>query len=241
MLYPSISLIIPCYNETTRESKMVLGIQDFSETWKGQYEIIIIDDGSTDNTFGTLSQNRFLKSLQDKGVLQIIKQSNTGKGGALRHGVMLAKHDFILTLDADMATHPNELLNWISKKKTFNENEILIGSRELATSKVNDSLKRKIIGNIFNYLIRQIIKLDIKDTQCGFKLYPKSIAQKLFSDLQIKGWAHDVELLKKAQLLNHQIIEMPIEWNAVEGSKIRVLRDSWNMFWEVIRIRKITK
>jgi dolichyl-phosphate beta-glucosyltransferase len=96
---------------------------------------------------------------------------------------------------------------------------------------------RKFVGNIFNFIIRNMVGLRISDTQCGFKLYPKEAAKQLFAKLQTMGWAHDVELLKRANLLGYAIIEMPITWNAIEGSKINVLSDSWNMFWEVVKIR----
>ncbi len=241
MLHPPISLVIPCYNEIDRISKMEQGIKDFIESWHGVYEVIIVDDGSKDYTYQAILDNLFFKKLITDGHFKILKQENYGKGAALRNGVLTAEMDFILTLDADMATHPNELLQWYEINKGFKNNELLIGSRELVTSQVNDSIKRKFIGNVFNFFVRHFIKLNLKDTQCGFKLYPQQMGKKLFSGLQIKGWAHDVELLKKAQLLNYKIIEMPIAWNAVEGSKINVLRDSWNMFWEVIKIKKVIK
>ncbi|MCC7030699.1 MAG: hypothetical protein IT257_10355, partial [Chitinophagaceae bacterium] len=123
-------------------------------------------------------------------------------------------------------------------KKSFATDEILIASRELAASLVQDSFKRKLLGNIFNFMIRKAVKLNISDTQCGFKLYPVLIAKKIFAALNTPGWAHDVELLLKARQQGCKITEMPVTWNAIEGSKIEVLRDGWRMFWEVMKIRK---
>lgn len=238
MQFPSISLVIPCYNESARIDLMLNGIRNFANVWKGDFEIIIVDDGSTDGTDIILQANPYYFDLIKEKKLFFLQQKNTGKGGALKLGVSAATKDFILTLDADMATSPTELLQWLEMRKNFNDKEILIASRELKNSTVKDSIKRKIIGNIFNFIIRKAVKLNITDTQCGFKLYPKEAAKKLFSDLQTMGWAHDVEILAKANKMSYTIIEMPVTWNAVEGSKINVLSDGWKMFWEVIKISR---
>lgn len=239
MMHPSISLVIPCYNESNRLLRLQNGLKQFIEKWQGDFEIIIVDDGSEDETFKKISNHIFFTQLISQNRFQLIQQENTGKGGALKLGVSHASKDFILTLDADMATQPTELLYWIELRKGFQANEILIGSRELKTSIVKDSIKRKFVGNVFNLMIRWLVGLSILDTQCGFKLYPSLIAKELFTSLQTQGWAHDVELLAKASKLNIQIIEMPITWNAIEGSKIRIARDSWKMFWEIVQIRKL--
>jgi dolichyl-phosphate beta-glucosyltransferase len=239
MQFPSISLIIPCYNEAVRIGLMFQGLKDFDTQWQGAYEVIIVDDGSNDGTDIIIQSNPVYVDLLAKKKISLLQQNNTGKGGALKLGVVQATKDFILTLDADMATSPTELLHWLAMKKIFNEKEILIASRELKNSKVEDSMKRKLVGNIFNFMIRKVVKLNISDTQCGFKLYPAAVAKSLFAKLQTLGWAHDVELLAMANKMGYAITEMPITWTAIEGSKIDVLRDGWKMFWEVVKIRQL--
>lgn len=241
MQFPSISLIIPCYNESTRIGLLFDGIKDFSKMWMGDYEIIIVDDGSSDGTDIVIQSHPDYFNLLEKKRITFLHQENKGKGGALKLGVAHATKEFILTLDADMATSPIEIAYWLEMRRSFSKKEILIASRELKNSKVQDSLKRKFIGNVFNFIIRKAVGLQINDTQCGFKLYPREIAQKLFSSLKTLGWAHDVELLSRANKLGYAIVEMPITWNAVEGSKIKVLHDSWNMFWEVMKISRLKK
>lgn len=238
MVYPSLSLVIPCYNESARVGYMFDGLKDFAKVWKGDYEVIIVDDGSHDGTDLMIKQNPYFFELEKENKIIFLRQENKGKGGALKTGVAQTSKDFVLTLDADMATSPVELIHWLEMRKIFATSEILIASRELKSSVVKDSLKRKLIGNIFNFIIRKAVKLDITDTQCGFKLYPGEAAKKLFSELKTQGWAHDVELLVKADKMGYAIIEMPVAWNAIEGSKINVISDSWNMFWEVMRIRR---
>ncbi|MBK7762142.1 MAG: glycosyltransferase [Bacteroidetes bacterium] len=239
MANPSISLIIPCFNELDRLGIMFEGIAEFMKRWDAKVEVIIVDDGSTDGTDLFIESHPVCK--QNVNAIKLVRQNNTGKGGALQNGVKASTGNFILTLDADMATSPTELLNWLTIRKQFYEKEILIGSRELPTSKVQDHGYRKVVGNIFNLLIRTITGLPFKDTQCGFKLYPAVAAKELFSQLQTMGWAHDVELLLRANRLGYAIVEMPIQWQAVEGSKISVVRDSFHMLWDVIKIARIVK
>jgi len=241
MQMPSVSLVIPCFNEEARIERMFEGIQQFVTVWESDFEVIIVDDGSTDRSSEFIPNNPVFIALNRKGQIRYIEQENTGKGGALKKGVAISSYDFILTLDADMAAAPIQLLEWLFIRKMFHPHEILIGSRELKTSVISEITYRKFVGNIFNFIIRKATGLSIRDTQCGFKLYPSEIAKILFSILQTKGWAHDVELLVNGNKLGCSIVEMPIIWNAIEGSKIRVLRDSLRMFKDVMEIRKRNK
>jgi len=237
MTFPFISLVIPCYNESARIGLLFDGIAEFAQQWPGRFECILVDDGSTDQTALLIQAHPFFLAHQED--IKLLQQANTGKGGALQNGVLAARGEHVLTLDADMAARPVELLNWLEKRRQFYPREILIGSRELQQSKVADLGYRKLVGNIFNILIRLITGLKIQDTQCGFKLYGREAAHALFGALQTKGWAHDVEILKRANRQGLAIVEMPLTWRAIEGSKIRVLSDSWTMFWDVVRIARL--
>jgi dolichyl-phosphate beta-glucosyltransferase len=235
-----LSLVIPCYNESGRIELMYKGIEDFIEKWKGSLEVIIVNDGSKDNTYSLLQSHPLYSAHKD--IISIYTQDNTGKGGALKHGVLEAKGDYILTIDADMASPPTELIKWLNilgwQLKT---DTIYIGSREHKESVIKNQGDRKVAGNIFNMIVRTLTPLNIKDTQCGFKLYPAELAKKYFTGLKTLGWAHDVEILYKAYLDKNKIVEMPLEWNAVEGSKIRLFRDGINMMAEVLGIVVKTK
>ncbi len=238
MQYPSVSLIIPCYNESIRVAKMIDGIKEFIATWHGLFEIIIIDDGSTDDTVSLIKNNLLYKNLLADNKIQLIQQTNTGKGGALQKGITAATLDFVLTVDADMATHPVEIMNWrLQNKATFARDTICIASRTLAASKLILISNRRSSGKLFNTIVRIITNLPFKDTQCGFKLYPRAIAQQLFANLRTKGWAHDVEILLQANKQSIPVIEMPITWNERDASKINVLRDGMKMLWEVMKMR----
>lgn len=223
-----ISLVIPCYNESKRIHHLEKGIREFQKQWTTTAEIIVVDDGSSDDT-----SQQIQARLSDIQLITLDK--NQGKGGALRAGVLVAKGDFILTLDADMATHPLELQRWLNKRKDgrFSDQEILIASRQHPESNIQVKEHRKWAGNLFNKWVKLLTPISVADTQCGFKLYPAAIAKLLFKELQIKGWAHDIELLYKAAHLNVPIRSMPIRWRHVDDEKIDVLSDGMKMAKEI--------
>lgn len=237
-----LSIVIPLYNEDERVHLLTETLQSFKNIWKTPCEIIFVNDGSSDNTLqylqdhygeGTTSTNANF----DYKIVHV--EQNQGKGNALKQGVLTATGDHILTLDADMAASPSSLFRWFSllDNNTFDDKTILIASREHQDSDVKKQAgsHRKMLGNFFNYWVQFLTGLNHKDTQCGFKLYPKAIAQWLFGGMRTKGWAHDVELLHKAHLHEIEVVEMPIVWKEVEQSKVSVGLDGIKMgftsFW----------
>ncbi|MFI5196366.1 MAG: glycosyltransferase [Chitinophagales bacterium] len=230
-----LTLVVPCYNEADRVGLLYGGLDSFIDKWKNFLEIIIINDGSKDNTETLLHEHDVYKRHKD--IISIYTQANTGKGGALKNGVSRARGNYILTLDADMASPPEELIKWLDLLHgRFAANTIYVGSREHKDSIITKQGDRKLAGNIFNFIVRILSPLKIRDTQCGFKLYPADIAKEIFESLQTYGWAHDVEVLYKAYLKKVNIVEMPLTWNAIEGSKISLVRDGFNMMKEILII-----
>ncbi|MEM1324599.1 MAG: glycosyltransferase [Bacteroidota bacterium] len=222
-----VSLVIPCYNESNRLHILKQGIEEFWAQWSATAEIIVVDDGSKDDTSVQIQQQ-----LSNVHFIQL--PENQGKGGALRAGVLVAKGKYILTVDADMATHPLELKRWLQQfpSQQF-PNEILIGSRKHPKSEIDVKQHRKWAGQLFNLWVKILTPIRFSDTQCGFKLYPAAIAKLLFQDLQIRGWAHDIELLYKAAYLKIPVRAMPIRWQHVDDEKIDVLSDGIKMAKEI--------
>ncbi|MGB3077016.1 MAG: glycosyltransferase [Chitinophagales bacterium] len=233
-----ISLIIPCYNEENRIEQLVSGLQEFVKKGILSYEIIVVDDGSTDGTVNSLKTNEFIKSQQEAGKCSLIlMDKNQGKGAALKKGVEAAAGSHVLTLDADMSARPAELEKWLSiNNNKLPENEIWIASREHADSKITEVSSRRWTGRIFNFCVRLLTPLRHRDTQCGFKLYPADVAKKLFAAQVSTGWAHDVELLYRAEQNNIAVTDMPVKWEAQSGSKISPLKDSLPMFLSVLAV-----
>lgn len=234
-----LSLVIPCYNESSRIDLMLQGLAEFEEKWKGDYEVIIVDDGSKDDTATKAQQAIDSKYAALKQKVKIHRLDvNAGKGGALKKGVSLAEGDYILTLDADMSTRPTELLNWLKRDKNLfvGHNTIYIGARKHDEGNVTALKSRKLIGGIFNGIVQAFTSLQLKDTQCGFKLYPQKAAKMLFEKLQSRGWEHDVELLYTADLNKLSIVEMPINWVNQPESKVNIFKDSIMMLLGVLSI-----
>jgi len=234
-----LSLVIPCYNESSRIELMLQGLTEFEGVWKGNYEVIVVDDGSKDDTAAKIEQAIFQKYSTLKDKVRIEKMPvNGGKGSALKRGVALAKGNYILTLDADMSTKPTELINWQKRVKNLfiGNDTIYIGSRKHEEGKVEALQSRRFIGGVFNGVVQVFTSLQLKDTQCGFKLYPGNVAHLLFGNMQSKGWSHDVELLYQADLNDVNIMEMPINWVNQPESKVNVVIDSAKMFWGVLSI-----
>lgn len=234
----SLSLVIPCYNESKRINNLLKTLKSFDQQWEQPLQITLVDDGSTDDTVEQIKKN-VSGAFGGNTEFQLIElDKNQGKGGALKAGVLKSTGDYVLTLDADMAAKPQELGSWLRSLpgKTFPENNILIGSREHEDSKVKGQLLRRVAGLTYNFIIQLFTNLHITDTQCGFKLYPQAVAQNLFGQLKTQGWAHDIELLNQAKLQGVPIETMPVKWTHQEDSKINLFSDSIKMLFSTIGI-----
>jgi len=196
------------------------------------YELIIIDDGSIDKT------REIVKNLikNNKKIKINNKRENHGKGYSVKEGVFLSKLDWILFLDADMSTSVKELNNFFNFLQGY---DILIGSRYLDKSRVEMGIKRKIIGRGFAIINNFILGLRIKDTQCGFKLFRKNVAKKLFKLQKINGFAFDVEILYLAKKFNYKIKEIPVNWIENHDGGVYVIKDSFKMLFDLFRTRCI--
>jgi dolichyl-phosphate beta-glucosyltransferase len=247
-----LSLVIPHYNEEDRLSLMEDGLVEFAKAAGDLHvETILVDDGSRDKTLSGLKKigedfsRKHNVTPANFNLRTIALKQNSGKGAALQRGVAEAQGSRILTLDADMATRPIEILNWQTDGhvdlKSEPDNQVLIGSREHKDSDVTDKGTRRIMGRVFNRITRILSGLPFHDTQCGFKLYTTSLAKEAFSKLFHLGWAHDVEILMRLQQKSVKIHSLPINWTAIEGSKINPVSDAWKMFCALLEIRAALK
>lgn len=230
----SLSIIIPCFNEYRRLYRNLPIIAEYSDRLK-DYEIIFVNDGSTDNTLRLL---QFYKSYC-KNMHIITYDQNRGKGYAVRQGLKAATKDLVLFMDADLATDLSTIEKAMKTSKIMPKDFMIIGNREDPKSVITASIFRKIIGRTFVLLQRIILGMNYADTQCGFKLMSKSIIPKIVEDLQIDRWAFDVEMLYLCKQNRIKVKPIPVIWHDVAGSKVHPIRDSWKMFTELIRIRRI--
>lgn len=228
-----ISIIIPAYNEEHRITPTLEEIYHFAKSSFSSFEIIVVDDGSSDKTVEKIR-------MLDYPELSILSfPENKGKGAAVKAGALNAKGDCVLFADADGSTPFSEVTKLL---KAFESGaEIAIGSRALLSpdSQVTTSLHRKICGRIFNYAVNFLLVPGIADTQCGFKLFSKKAASFLFSRQTSERFSFDVEILSIAQKAKIRIVEIPINWHNVPGSKVNMLKDATNMLLDTLRFKFI--
>ena len=235
------SIIIPAYNESKRLPKMLLEAFDYLEKSKNPTEIIIVNDGSTDDTV-QVAEKFGLEYLNSKYVdFKIMNlQKNRGKGGAVTLGIMASLGKNILFVDADGASKFDNYSKLEKSLNTFKNGGVAIGSR--AHMVESDAVvKRSKLRNFLMYSFHTILYLfgiaSIKDTQCGFKAFTRNAAANIFSNMHVTGWIFDIEVLLLAQYLNFPIDEIPIQWHEVDGTKMNLAKDSFLMLKDLILIR----
>jgi len=230
-----LSVIIPAYNEEYRLPGYLLRILKYLEEAypNNQAEILVVDDGSTDATAAVAS------SLNNgAGRIKVIRlERNRGKGYAVRTGMLAAKGILRIFTDADGATPFEEIEKLLQSLE--NGADIAVASRALKddTRTVRSNPLRKFIGNAFNLLVRSLAVPGIYDTQCGFKLFKGEIAAALFSAQRISKFGFDVEVLFLARKHGFRIVEVPVNWNDVAGTKVHVVKDAVRMFRDVFVTR----
>lgn len=232
-----LSIVVPAYNEQARAKGLAVYFESNMQQVPFNWELIIVDDGSHEHLKSMLLEQPYFNELFIKGLLQIHRhETNRGKGAAIETGVKYSKGKYVLTMDADLSTFPDEAFPWLTKLEHSTDQQVLIGSREHKNSVVLDDVSRRITGRVFNFLIRIFLPIKIKDTQCGFKLYPSNLAKEVIMNLHEKGWAHDLEIILKLHYRKISVIEMPIKWKVSGESKISIVRDSIKMFLSLLSL-----
>lgn len=228
-----LSVVIPAYNEGSRIKNTLKKITQHLERNKYNYELIVVDDASTDTTKKIVQEilvkNKKIRLLQNR--------VNKGKGYSIRKGVLNSRKPFILFSDADLSTPIGELDTF---RDFLNEYDIIIGSRRLPASNiiVKQPFYREFIGRFFNLLVHLLILRGVNDTQCGFKLFKKNAAMNIFQKQRLNGFGFDVEILFLAKKFNYKIKEIPVTWkNSAKHSKVSIMKHSIMMFFDLLRIR----
>jgi len=235
----ALSIIFPLFNEENRLPKLFKEIKKFLIKNKLNIEFIFIDDGSIDNSLILIK--KFKKENIKKIDIKIIKyKKNRGKGYALKQGVLIANKKWILTMDIDLSVSLKQINSWVKNRFIKNGNNIFFGSRLLKKSNIIAKKYRVFTGNIFNILLRLMINdkfLNIKDTQCGFKLYKKSLAKIIFKNIKENGYIHDVEILILIRKKKFRVYELPVNWTHKDGSKINIIKDSIKMLIDLFHLK----
>ncbi|MCH7589040.1 MAG: glycosyltransferase family 2 protein [Chloroflexi bacterium] len=229
---PLLSIIIPAYDEEERLPSTIQKILDFIDRQDFDVELLVIDNGSRDRTAAIVRE-----AAREHSNVFLYQEATAGKGLAVRRGMLQAIGEFRFICDADLSMPIDEVLKFLPPR--LENIDIAIGSREAPGAVRHDEpLYRHWVGRAFNALVGLIAVRGFKDTQCGFKCFRAAVADDLFGVQQLDGWTFDVEVLFIALKRGYSVVEVPINWYFFPSSRIRVFRDSINMFLDLFRIRR---
>jgi glycosyltransferase involved in cell wall biosynthesis len=238
-----LSVVIPSYNEITNLRKGTLDkVEHYLEKKKYDYEVIVVDDGSDDG-----SREFVAEFVKDNPRFRIVKNSHTGKGGAVTRGVLEAAGDYILFTDMDQATPIEEVEKLLEgAKKGF---DIVIGSRN--STRRGAPWTRRLMGTGMMVLRSILVGLpELRDTQCGFKLFKNRAAKEIFKKVKalhngfksIHGSSvtagFDIELLYIGKKMGYKIYEVPVDWLYVESRRVSPIKDSIEGLFDLLRIKR---
>lgn len=239
MIVIKLSVIIPAYNEEENlKNGVLLQVEDYLKTTNYTYEVLIVDDGSSDKTVELVEQ-----TIKNKENFSLIKNKHQGKATTVMTGLLESTGEIAIFTDMDQATPISEIEKFLPK---FNEGyDIVIGSR---SGRKGAPLIRKLLAWGFAVLRGIILGLPFKDTQCGFKAFNRRSVETIFPKikdewgiLHTKGGAvnagFDVEVLYLAKKYSFKIAEVPVEWNYVDTERVQVVKDALAAIYDMLRIR----
>lgn len=231
-----LSIVIPAYNEEARLESSLRRIASFMAQKEWEFEIVVVDDGSTDRTAEIASNFERDNSGIDTRVLS--NEENRGKGHSVRRGMLASRGKYALLSDADLST-PIAEFEKLEKRAVSDRLDLAFGSRDVAGSRVllHQSWIRENSGKMFNRLVRILTPLPFRDTQCGFKLFKMRTCRGIFKIQKIDRYAFDVEILVIANLWGLKMAEVPVNWSHSEGSKVNLLPDGPMMLLDLLKVR----
>lgn len=227
-----LSVVIPAYNEEKNIVSTVNEVTGYLSRSSYDYEVLILDDGSADSTFSLAndlaSKNSHIRVLKN--------EKNIGKGYTIKKGMLEASGDHILFMDADNSTSIVEVEKLLPYIKEY---DIIIASRRIkgADLDVPPPVLRIVLGNFYVWLSQFFIKSKINDYNCGFKMFSKAAALKIFPKQLMNDWSYDTEDIFLAEKFKLRIKEVPVRWVYKSTSKVKPIRDGIKSFISLVRIK----
>lgn len=228
---PFLSLIIPAYNEAGRLPGTLKEVHAFLSKQDYRSEIIVVENGSTDSTFEiATSMQAHIPNLR------VMHEGIKGKGWAVKQGILASSGEYRFICDADLSMPIGELPRFLPPQ--LENAPIAIASREAPGAvRYGEPEFRHLVGRAFNLMVRLMLLPGVQDSQCGFKCFRADAAERIFSQITIRGWTFDVEALFLARKIGFPIVEVPIPWYHKPLSRVKVLRDSIQMGLDLVKIR----
>lgn len=226
-----ISVVFPAYNEVEFLEIAVKKTTQALKKITRSFEIIIAEDGSTDGT------ERVADSLsqQHPFVRHMHEEKRLGRGTALRKAFKQSNGRILVYMDVDLATNIKQLKALV-KSVEIEEFDFAVGSRMLSESKVKRSRRRQLISKLYNFLVRSILNSKVKDHQCGFKAFKRKRLIPLLDEVTARHWFWDTELLVRAARKGYRIKEVPVDWEGQRKTKVKLLKDSFSMGAQVVKL-----
>jgi dolichyl-phosphate beta-glucosyltransferase len=237
-LESTLSLVVPAYNEESRLPPTLDRIVSYlRDNGPRPVEILVVDDGSKDGTCDIVRSAAARLNDPDIEIRLLENPGNRGKGYSVRHGMLEAEGEWVLFTDADLSAPIEELSKLLDAVRNGGFDGA-IGSRALNRELVgvHQSKMREMSGRLFNVAVRLGAGLSFRDTQCGFKLFSRRAAREIFRRQRLERFGFDVEILYLAKKLGFQIVETPVRWNDVEGTKVSLLSGA-DAFVDIARVR----
>ncbi len=230
----SLSIVIPAFNEAARLGRTLARLREYAAWTHAEHEVLVVDDGSTDDTRAVVGEF----SPGTLALRLLTRPTNRGKGYSVREGMLASTGELILMCDADLSAPIEEiekLLPAIGRGY-----DIAIGSRDLPESRLTppQPLPRRLAAALFRTLRRRMLLPDLRDTQCGFKLFTRRAALDVFAQATLDGWLFDCEVLALARQRGYRIAEVGIVWSDHPHSRVRPWREAWTALPTLWAIRR---
>ena len=227
-----LSIVIPCYNESKDITSNAEKVKQYLLDNKIDHELILVNDGSKDNT------KEVIESIP--GVKALSYDKNRGKGGAVKYGIENATGDYVLFMDADLSTDISAINKIMELAPSY---DLIIGSRHAKDSVIlkKQPWTRVFIGWCCRVLVKMLFHTKLKDTQCGFKAMRIDVAKKIVNKQLVTNFAFDVEYIYIARLNNLSMYELGITWSDDRGSTVNPIKSSLKFFRDIFFIRRHKK
>ncbi|HEX3607506.1 MAG TPA: dolichyl-phosphate beta-glucosyltransferase [Candidatus Dormibacteraeota bacterium] len=228
-----LSLVVPAYNEAERLPPSLARMREYLDSAGEEYEVIVVDDGSSDGTTETVERTAAAGWPQLRALRL---DRNQGKGAATRAGMLAARGEHRAFSDADLSTPLEELPRL--RGHLEGDCQVAIASRAgEAQIEVHQALRRELMGKTYNVLLRLLVLPGIRDSQCCFNVFTDTAAVACFEPLQTPRFGFDAEVLLRARRHGWRIAEVPVRWRHVEASRVHPLRDASRMLLDLILLR----